>query len=75
MQSVLGQGWWILAVLVSVLLLIVLVGGIVAMMRRYQWRQARRRAAGPLKVVTPKPNGYGNLLGAEFTVVVLNFIG
>ncbi|MGB4942952.1 MAG: hypothetical protein WBO92_02470, partial [Candidatus Moraniibacteriota bacterium] len=43
--------------------------------RRYRTQQARRRAAGPLQVVTPKPNGYGDLLGVEFTVVILDLIG
>lgn len=43
--------------------------------RRYRTQQARSRAAGPLQVVTPKPNGYGDLLGVEFTVVILDLIG
>lgn len=70
MQSLLSQGWRTVAVFVSVLLLIVLVGGIVATIRRYQERRARRRAAGPLKVLTPRPGGYSDLLGVEFMVVV-----
>lgn len=78
MQSILSipsEVWWTLAAFACALLLTVLVGGILATTRWYRTRQARRRAAEPLQVVMPKPNIYGDLLGAEFIVVIPDFIG
>jgi hypothetical protein len=63
----------LVGVLVGALSLLSLVGWAI---RRYQFRQARRRAAGPLQVVVPRSAEHNrDLLGAEFMVIVDDLIG
>lgn len=57
-----------------VLVTLVVVYPVWLAIRRYRTQRARRRAAGPLQVVTPQPREYGDLLGIEFTVVTPDFI-